>query len=124
MAKRIVVSLKDQQLVAYEGTKKAFTFDCMTGDADHPTDKGVFYIIWKSKNHVSKAYGVKMHFALFFTTDGKAIHQYHAPGFHVTRSLKKNASDWFGSHGCVRLQEEDAKRIYKWAQVKTSVTVI
>jgi lipoprotein-anchoring transpeptidase ErfK/SrfK len=64
-----------------------------------------------------------MNYALFFTGDGKALHQYHGPGFGVVRTFKKSVSDWFGSHGCVRLQEEDARTLYDWASVGTAVHV-
>lgn len=30
---------------------------------------------------------------------------------------------WFGSHGCVRLQEADAKTLYDWAPLGTTVFV-
>lgn len=65
-----------------------------------------------------------MHYAMFFTRDGKAIHQYHGvvPLFAV-RLLKENISDWFGSHGCVRLSEEDARALFEWAPVQTTVRV-
>ena len=55
-----------------------------------------------------------MNYAQFFTGDGKAIHQYHgvAP-LEIVRVLKKG-SDWFGSHGCVRLTESHAKTLYAW----------
>jgi lipoprotein-anchoring transpeptidase ErfK/SrfK len=32
-------------------------------------------------------------------------------------------SDWFGSHGCVRLAEDDAKTLYGWATIGTTVTI-
>jgi L,D-transpeptidase catalytic domain len=83
-----------------------YTFDCITGDKDHPTDKGNFFIFAKDEKHVSHKYSVKMHYAMFFTHDGKAIHQYHGPApFWLVRGLRQDASDWFGSHGCVRLTE-------------------
>ena len=121
--KRIEVSIADQELKAFDNTKLVFRFDCITGDADHPTDKGTFKIFWKDRNHVSHKYHVKMHYAMFFTHDGKAIHQYHGPAFTTVRTLKTNVSGWFGSHGCVRLQEEDAKALFNWAPSHTTVHV-
>jgi lipoprotein-anchoring transpeptidase ErfK/SrfK len=66
---------------------------------------------------------VKMHYAMFFTHDGKAIHQYHGPVFSIVRALKTSVSDSFGSHGCVRLQEEDARALFSWASNHTIVHV-
>ncbi|WP_404979011.1 L,D-transpeptidase [Bosea sp. BE125] len=123
MSKRIEVNLMAQRLRALDSNKLIFEFDCISGDSAHPTNKGIFHVMWKHKDHVSKSYGVKMHYALFFTQDGKAIHQYHMPGFDMTRILKQKASDWFGSHGCVRLKEPDAKKLFDWAPVRTLVSV-
>lgn len=74
--------------------------------------------------HVSRAYGVPMHWALFFTADGKAFHQYHGLlPLSVVRAAKENMTDWFGSHGCVRLTEDNAKALYQWADFRTHVTI-
>src|SRR3954468_19623375 len=37
-------------------------------------------------------------------------------GLGVVRTSRTAASDWFGSHGCVRLREEDAQRLYMGRQ--------
>jgi lipoprotein-anchoring transpeptidase ErfK/SrfK len=122
MAKHIEVSLATQTLRAFDSHKLIYTFDCITGDADHPTDQGSFPL-WKDATHVSHKYHVKMYYAMFFTKDGKAIHQYHGPFFELTRSLKEGVSDWFGSHGCVRLEEEHAKALFEWAPAHTIVFI-
>jgi len=124
MGKRIEVSLSRQILEAYEGSKIAFTFDCVSGDDSHPTDRGTFYVFRKHHPHRSHKYDVQMNYAMFFTQDGKAIHQYH--GFDplsVVRSMKKGVTEWFGSHGCVRLTEEDARKLYQWTPLGTAVRV-
>ncbi|HMI88639.1 MAG TPA: L,D-transpeptidase [Polyangiaceae bacterium] len=122
--KKIIRIYLDQQKVeVWDGSTQLYAFDGVTGDADHPTEPGTFRVISKDKLHHSKKYDVDMHYALFFTADGKALHQYH--GF-VPLSLVRTAkagSDWFGSHGCVRLTEEDAKTLYEWAPVGTVVQV-
>ena len=79
MPKRIEVDLGGQTLKAFERTKLIFSFDCVTGDDSHPTDRGVFHIFRKQHPHRSQAYNVQMNYAMFFTHDGKAIHQYHGP---------------------------------------------
>lgn len=121
--KVIKVNLMLQVLEAFEGTDRIFKFDCVTGDKDHPTDRGTFLISRKSKHHVSEKYKVKMHFAMFFTDDGKAIHQYH--GFAPLNMVRaaKGASDWFGSHGCIRLTENDARALFAWTPEMTKVVV-
>jgi lipoprotein-anchoring transpeptidase ErfK/SrfK len=123
-AKRIVVSLDSQTLKAYEGAKEIFAFDCVTGSKDHPTLAGHFRVLSRDKDHVSHTYHVPMHWALFFTQDGKAIHQYHGlVPLAVVRALKEHVTDYLGSHGCVRLVEQNAKALYEWADYATAVHV-
>lgn len=123
MAKKIEVDLGAQRVRALLGDKVVFDFDCVSGSSSTPTTKGNFTVGWKSKDHVSKKYGAKMHYALFFH-DGEALHQYHGPvPIKVLKVLKKGVTDWVGSHGCVRLDEDDAKALFEWAPVKTPVKV-
>lgn len=119
--KRIVVSLKEQYLEAYEDGRRIYRFPCMTGAEDHPTDPGVYKIFRKHEKYRSRAYDADMNYAMFFSQDGKAIHQYHGP-FTLTRFMK-GMSDWFGSHGCVRLEESDARKLFDWAPKGTTVHI-
>lgn len=122
--KRIVVNLEDQTVEAYEGDNLIYQFSCVTGDEDHPTDSGVFKIFRKEHPYRSKTYDVQMDYAMFFTDDGKALHQYHGPvPLEIVRTLKKGVSEWFGSHGCVRLEEDAARTLYEWAPLGTKVIV-
>lgn len=119
--KRIEVSLRDQYLEAYEGERRVYRFPCMTGASDHPTTPGTFKIGRRLREHRSRKYDADMDFALFFSDDGKAIHQYHGP--FTTVRFMKGMSDWFGSHGCVRLEESDARTLFDWAVPGTSVHI-
>ena len=122
--KHIVVNLEEQMVAAYENDKLVHEFICVSGDDDHPTDKGVFRIFRKQHPYRSKTYDVPMNYAMFFTQDGKALHQYHGPvPLSVVRTMKQEVSDWFGSHGCVRLEEDAARTLYEWAPMNTKVTV-
>ncbi|WP_081687011.1 L,D-transpeptidase family protein [Chitinilyticum litopenaei] len=56
-------------------------------------------------------------------SDGKAFHQYHGPSFTAVR-LGRGISDWFGSHGCVRLSEDDAKSLFNWADVGSTLVQV
>ena len=125
-ASKIIKINIDQQIVeAFEGSTKVFRFECVTGDRDHPADRGLFRIIRKPYfRYRSHAYNVQMNYPLFFTHDGKALHQYHGPmPLWAVRSAR-SVSDWVGSHGCVRLVEDDAKGIYEWASIGTAVHVL
>jgi lipoprotein-anchoring transpeptidase ErfK/SrfK len=124
--KIIKVNLMLQVVEAFEGSKRVFKFDCVTGDKDHPTDRGIYHIIRKPPDYRyrSHTYNVQMNYPLFFTADGKAFHQYHGPvPLSIVRMARNNITDWVGSHGCVRLAEEDAKNLYKWASVGISVQI-
>lgn len=125
--KFIKVNLARQIVEAFEGTTLVFQFECVTGDNDHPTERGNFRILRKPQHYRyrSHKYNVQMNYPLFFTQDGKAFHQYHglAP-LWVVRMVRNNISDWFGSHGCVRLTETDAKALFEWASIGTAVQVL
>lgn len=121
--KKIRVNLSTQTVEAFEGDRRVHRFECVSGDQAHPTDTGSFKIMRKYEKYRSHAYNVPMNFAMFFTMDGKALHQYHGSGFSVVRAFKTAVSDWFGSHGCVRLTEEDARTLFDWTPIGTVVNV-
>jgi lipoprotein-anchoring transpeptidase ErfK/SrfK len=122
--KRIRVDLMLQIVETFDGNERIHRFECVSGDEYHPTDKGTFKVFRKEHPYTSQKYHVPMNYAMFFTTDGKALHQYHGPAFSVLRTLKTEVSEWFGSHGCVRLDEADAKALFDWAPIGTPVDVI
>lgn len=122
--KVIRVHLAQQIVEAIEGDKKVFRFECVTGDKNHPTDRGSFVILRKHATYRSRTYDVQMDYALFFTLDGKAFHQYHGlVPLPVIRTTRSSVSEWFGSHGCVRLEQADAKALFDWTPMNTVVQV-
>lgn len=124
MGKIIKVDLTAQLVDAYDGDERIHRFECVSGDKDHPTDRGKFKIRRKYKVYRSHSYNVQMNFAMFFTADGKALHQYHgAVPLTVLRTFRSRVTEWFGSHGCVRLCEEDARELFEWAPLGTTVEV-
>jgi lipoprotein-anchoring transpeptidase ErfK/SrfK len=122
--KLITVDLSLQIVEAFEQKKRIFRFDCVTGDHDHPTDIGIFHIFRKQHPYRSVTYNVQMNYAMFFTQDGKALHQYHGViPLGMIRTMKNNVTDRLGSHGCVRLSEDNARSLYNWADCGTTVKV-
>lgn len=122
--KTIKVNLAQQIVEAHEGNTRIFRFECVTGDNEHPTDRGMFRVMRKVHPYRSHTYSVQMDYAMFFTQDGKALHQYHGVvPLSVVRTARSSVGDWFGSHGCVRLAEADAKALYGWVSVGTTVLV-
>ncbi|HKO47146.1 MAG TPA: L,D-transpeptidase [Polyangiaceae bacterium] len=119
-----MVHLETQTVEAFDSGARVYTFICVTGDASHPTDPGTFKIDRKYPIYRSKKYNAQMNYAMFFSSDGKAIHQYHGTlPLATVRFLKSSVSDALGSHGCVRLTEDDAKALFEWAPIGTPVEV-
>jgi len=121
MSKQIVVLLNRQILIAYENGAKVFEFHCATGDENHATDVGRFKIFRKHRAYTSRKYNVPMDYAMFFTYDGKAIHKSHMV-FPIS-ILKYFGFNSFGSRGCVRLSDEDARKLFDWTPMGTTVEV-
>ncbi len=121
--KTILVDLDDQNLYAFNGPMLIYEFHCASGDKQHPTARwpSLHRVSRKHKIYRSRKYDAQMNYAMFFTIDGKAIHQSSAVS--VTSILKYFGVDSLGSHGCVRLSEENAKTLYTWAPMHTTVFI-
>ncbi|GAA5013437.1 hypothetical protein GCM10025794_01760 [Massilia kyonggiensis] len=46
-----------------------------------------------------------------------------AADLYLVRTFRSRVTEWFGSHGCVRLCEEDARALFEWAPLGTTVEV-
>ncbi len=123
-SKEIVVDRSLQKLYAYEGDVLFMETSISTGLALTPTPRGSFTVFKKTPSRymqgplpglASDQYydlpGVPWN--LYFTHDGAVIHGTY---WH----------DSFGrpySHGCVNLSPTDARTLYTWADLGTTVTV-
>jgi len=120
--KRITVDLDQQLLYAYEGETLVYEFDSVTGSCAKWTHPGIYHIKTKIEDYTSKTYGSKMPYTMFFTDDGKAI---HGTSFATIRSyLHAYVTDAVGSKGCVGLGDDDAKQLFEWAPIGTTVVVM
>lgn len=120
--KHIVVNRSEQKLYAYVGDELFMETAISTGLELSPTPAGTFTIFKKTPSRymqgplpgftdVYDLPGVPWN--LYFTHDGAVIHGAY---WH----------DSFGSrysHGCVNLSPEDARVLYKWADLGTKVVV-
>lgn len=66
-----------------------------------------------------------MPYTIFFSKDGKAI---HAATCCVAiqsflKAIAPEESAWMGSHGCVRLSEDDARILFEWAEEGIPLTI-
>ncbi len=115
-AGHIVVNLSQQRACAYEGSRPVFCGNISSGKPDHRTPTGRFRVLEKDIDHVSSKYpepdgGARMHYMLRLTRNGIAMHLGPTPNYPA-------------SHGCIRMQNGFAQRMYRWASVGTPVRVI
>ena len=114
-SKLIVVDLSKQEAYAYENGKLQFSGWISTGKASRPTPRGTFRVLEKDIDHVSSKWprpngGAKMHYMLRLTSYGIAMHLGYVPNYPA-------------SHGCIRLKNGFAQKMYFWAPVGTKVIV-
>jgi hypothetical protein len=133
--KRIVVDLETQSLVAYEDGQEAFRWRVSSGIAEAPTSPGIYQIF----NHESVAYGssytlcgetgcgqweMRWFMGIYEAVPGLVN------GFHGAVLLPDGT--YLGGNnvgtpytlGCVMSQDEQAKRLYDWADDGTIVEII
>jgi lipoprotein-anchoring transpeptidase ErfK/SrfK len=114
-AKRIVIDLSEQRLMAYEGEELLLNALVSTGVAWYPTPPGEYRIIRRVRSQVMSGPGYylpNVQFVSYFYR-GYAMHgtYWHTNFGHPM------------SHGCVNLTNEDAQWIWGWAPKGTPVTV-
>lgn len=110
-SKSVLIDLKSQALGAYEDGKLQFWMPISAGRKGHSTPKGAYRIMAKDRDHISSIYldtrgnNSKMPWALmFYVSPGGIAYWIHGgdlPGYP-------------DSHGCVRLFNEDAKKLFLW----------
>jgi len=113
--KSIVVDLTAQTATAYEDGRTVFSGQISTGTAKRPTPTGHFRVLEKDIDHISSSWpkpngGAKMHYMLRVTHYGIAMHLGFVPNYPA-------------SHGCIRMQNGFAQKMYAWARVGTPVQV-
>ena len=113
--KYIVVDLSEQKAYAYEDGEVRFSGRISSGKRGRETPTGEYYILAKERRHVSNLWprpngGAKMPYMLRLTNDGIAMHLGYVPRYPA-------------SHGCIRMKNGFAQRLYRWAKVGTLVIV-
>jgi hypothetical protein len=123
-AKKIIVSISEQKLSAY-GVNGLFMESLVsTGIEVSPTPKGVFRIFKKMPSrymqgpiqyYTSKYYDLPgVPWNMYFTAEGAVIHGTY---WHNDFGNKH-------SSGCVNLNITDAKKLYDWAEIGTTVVIV
>ena len=108
---QIVVDIAKQQVALYGQDGFITRAGISTGMPGHPTPLGVFTVISKAKWHQSNIYsGAPMPYMQRITWSGIAMHAGPRPGYPA-------------SHGCIRLPEDFAIRLFHATKVGARVIV-
>ena len=113
--KKIVVDLTKQVAYAYENGHIVFSGNVSTGRPGRRTPVGHFRVLEKDIDHVSSKYprpngGARMNYMLRLTNYGVAMHLGYVPNYPA-------------SHGCIRMENGFAQKMYYWAPVGTPVVI-
>lgn len=109
LSKRVLYFFLDiQYFAAYENGKLLLWGPISSGRKGLETPQGIFRVLWKKKDCISKKYKMPMPYAVNFSETGYFFHQQSLPGRPA-------------SHGCVRLLEVDAKKLFFWIEKNDSV---
>ncbi len=107
----IVVAIGPQEALLYGKEGLIDRASISTGMPGHPTPMGVFTVISKARWHASNIYsGAPMPFMQRITWSGVALHAGPRPGYPA-------------SHGCIRLPEDFAIRLYHTTKIGARVIV-
>jgi hypothetical protein len=107
----VIVSLPDQVMYVYRNGVRIGRSTVSTGTAGHRTPTGVFTVLQKKVDHESSIYkGAKMPNMQRLTWTGIAMHAGQLPGYPA-------------SHGCVRLPEDFAEKLFSITKLGTTVVI-
>ncbi|MBD3789869.1 MAG: L,D-transpeptidase family protein [Campylobacterales bacterium] len=113
--KEIIIDLSSQHAYALEDGNIVFDGRISSGKKGLETPNGSFRILEKQRDYVSNLWpkpngGAKMPYMMRLSNDGIAMHLGYVP-------------HWPDSHGCIRLQNGFAQKMYTWAQIGTPVVI-
>lgn len=112
---RVICADKTQRkLYLVQNGRVTMTMDVRFGRPSLPTSEGKFRIYWKHIDHVSRAYGAAMPYAMFFH-GGQAVH-------YSSSFVRQGYTG--GSHGCINVRDRAAvAKLYKIMRVGDNVVV-
>jgi len=134
--KRIVVSLSQQRLVAYQGDQVFLDTLVTTGGPELPTPVGTFHILEKRSPFTFKSPWPKgspfwypdspTTYAMLFEDSGYFIHDapwrsWYGPGSNATAGTP--GGNGTGTHGCVNVPFAAQAKLWGWTDVGTPVIV-
>lgn len=108
---RVVVSLGDQMAYLYRGDMLVAASTISSGKPGKDTPPGIFFVMDKKPMHRSRKYdNAPMPWMQRIDNFGIALHAGHNPGQPA-------------SHGCVRLPDSFAKKLFSVTEVGTPVLI-
>jgi lipoprotein-anchoring transpeptidase ErfK/SrfK len=108
---RVVVSLADQMVYAYDGDELVGAATASTARKGHITPTGIFKVLDKHESYRSKKYdNASMPYMQRIDDYGIAMHGGPLPGYPA-------------SHGCIRLPTKFAAKLFSATEVGTPVYV-
>lgn len=122
--KKIVVSISQQQLWAYDGDQVVYSFIASTGLATSPTKPGTYQVLDKILNAYASRWNLQMPYWLGIYYVGRIEN-----GIHALPILSSGQRLWSGylgrpvSFGCIVLDTVAARQLYQWADIGTRVVV-
>jgi hypothetical protein len=124
--KRIIISITDQRLRAYEEGELLWEFIISTGIDDSPTQPGVFQIRTHELNAYASVWDLYMpHFMGVYEAWSDFMNGIHGlPMLSSGRRLWANVLGRPASYGCIILTLEDAETLYYWAEDGVVVEIL
>jgi L,D-transpeptidase catalytic domain len=108
---QIIISIAEQKISIYSGDVLVARSVVSTGVPGHPTPMGVFTVIQKQRWHRSNLYSAApMPYMQRITWSGVAMHAGVLPGYPA-------------SHGCIRLTEDFALRLWQLTKLGNRVII-
>jgi len=124
IAKEIIIDLPSQTLTLRDGNKTILHTAISSGNRLHPTPAGNFKVTEKKRYHKSTLYPIRND-----GSRGGAAMNYMLR-FNGTISMHSGVFDYENgksipmSHGCIRVPEQSAKKLFSFVGKGTRVTVV
>lgn len=121
-SKLIEVNVDTKQMYLYDNGNLSHSYPISAGAAETPTPIGQYQIY--SKLPVQDMKGFNPNGTKYFQPHVRWIN-YFLPGGYAVHGNYWRPTSWFGvinsSHGCVSLPDDQAKEVYDWAPLGTTV---
>jgi L,D-transpeptidase catalytic domain/Ankyrin repeat len=107
---RITINLSEQNAFLWRNGKIELVTPISSGTRSHPTPKGRYLVTNKYRYWKSTLYPAEMPFFLRLSCGDFGLHMGRVPGYPA-------------SHGCIRLPERSARRLYSSVPIGTLVEI-